>query len=99
MVQYHLDPLACGAVNELADRVRLRVEGLQGLDDLDGTEDELRRAGVDFGGDMITGRGGRQALALDPSGNLVELIEAYERYARLVIGVDDPVVGAKDPVP
>jgi hypothetical protein len=73
VVQYHLDPLACGAVNELADRVRLRVEGLQGVDDLDATVDELRRAGVDFGGDMITGRGGRQALALDPSGNLVGL--------------------------
>ena len=40
--------------------------------------DELRRAGVDFRGDMITGRGGRQALALDPSGNLVELFEAYQ---------------------
>jgi hypothetical protein len=44
VVQYHLDPLACGAVNELADRVRLRVEGLQGVDDLDATVDELRRA-------------------------------------------------------
>ena len=41
--------------------------------------DELRRAGVDFGGDMITGRGGRQAPALDPSGNLAELFEAYQR--------------------
>jgi hypothetical protein len=40
--------------------------------------DELRRAGVDFRGDTITGRGGRQALALDPSGNLVELFEAYQ---------------------
>jgi predicted enzyme related to lactoylglutathione lyase len=79
VVQYHLDPLACGAVNELADRVRLRVGGLQGVGDLDATVDELRRAGVDFGGDMITGMGGRQALALDPSGNLVQLIEAYQR--------------------
>jgi len=34
--------------------------------------------GVDFRGDTITGRGGRQALALDPSGNLVELFEAYQ---------------------
>jgi len=55
------------------------VEGLQGVDDLDATVDELRRAGVDFGGDMITGRGGRQAPALDPSGNLAELFEAYQR--------------------
>jgi catechol 2,3-dioxygenase-like lactoylglutathione lyase family enzyme len=48
------------------------------VDDLDATVDELRRAGVDFRGDTITGRGGRQALALDPSGNLIELFEAYQ---------------------
>jgi catechol 2,3-dioxygenase-like lactoylglutathione lyase family enzyme len=45
------------------------------VDDLDATVDELRRAGVDFRGDKITGRGGKQALALDPSGNLIELFE------------------------
>ena len=39
----------------------------------------LRQAGVEFRGDTITGRGGRQALAIDPSGNLVELFEAYQR--------------------
>jgi catechol 2,3-dioxygenase-like lactoylglutathione lyase family enzyme len=49
------------------------------VDDLDATVDELRRAGVDFRGDTITGRGGKQALALDPSGNLVELFEAHQR--------------------
>ena len=48
------------------------------VDDLDVTVDELRRAGVEFRGDTITGRGGRQALALDPSGNLIELFEAYQ---------------------
>ena len=48
------------------------------VEDLDATVDELRRAGVDFRGDTITGRGGRQALALDPSGNLVELFEPYQ---------------------
>jgi len=48
------------------------------VDDLDATVDELRRAGVDFRGDTITGRGGRQALAMDPSGNLVELFEPYQ---------------------
>jgi catechol 2,3-dioxygenase-like lactoylglutathione lyase family enzyme len=45
------------------------------VDDLDTTVDDLRRAGVDFRGDTITGRGGRQALALDPAGNLVELFQ------------------------
>ena len=49
------------------------------VDDLESIVTELRKAGVDFRGDMITGRGGRQALAIDPSGNLVELFEAYHR--------------------
>jgi catechol 2,3-dioxygenase-like lactoylglutathione lyase family enzyme len=48
------------------------------VDDLDTTVAELRQAGVDFRGDTITGRGGKQALAIDPSGNLVELFEAYQ---------------------
>jgi catechol 2,3-dioxygenase-like lactoylglutathione lyase family enzyme len=48
------------------------------VDDLDATVDRLREAGVDFRGDAITGRGGKQALAVDPSGNLVELFEAYQ---------------------
>ena len=48
------------------------------VDDLDATVDKLREAGVDFRGDTITGRGGKQALAVDPSGNLVELFEAYQ---------------------
>ncbi|HEX2287039.1 MAG TPA: VOC family protein [Mycobacterium sp.] len=47
--------------------------------DLDATVDGLRRAGVDLRGDIITGRGGRQALAVDPSGNLVELFEPASR--------------------
>ena len=33
--------------------------------------------GADVRGDVIEGRGGRQALLVDPSGNLVELFEAY----------------------
>ena len=48
------------------------------VDDLDATVVALRGAGVDFRGDTITGRGGKQALAVDPSGNLVELFEAYQ---------------------
>jgi len=48
------------------------------VDDLDATVDKLREAGVDFRGDAIPGRGGKQALAVDPSGNLVELFEAYQ---------------------
>jgi catechol 2,3-dioxygenase-like lactoylglutathione lyase family enzyme len=47
--------------------------------DLEATVKKLREAGVDFRGETITGRGGKQALAVDPAGNLVELFEAYER--------------------
>jgi catechol 2,3-dioxygenase-like lactoylglutathione lyase family enzyme len=49
------------------------------VDDLDSAVNDLQRAGVDFRGEIITGRGGKQALAVDPSGNLVELFEAYQR--------------------
>ena len=48
------------------------------VDDLDHTVNKLKADGVEFRGDMITGRGGKQALAVDPAGNLVELFEAYE---------------------
>jgi predicted enzyme related to lactoylglutathione lyase len=48
------------------------------VDDLDDTVAGLRKGGVDFRGDVITGRGGRQALAVDPAGNLVELFEPFE---------------------
>jgi catechol 2,3-dioxygenase-like lactoylglutathione lyase family enzyme len=67
--------LADGSTPEPGGWNRFQVQ----VDDLDTTVDGLRRAGVDFRGDTITGRGGRQALALDPSGNLVELFEAYQR--------------------
>jgi catechol 2,3-dioxygenase-like lactoylglutathione lyase family enzyme len=66
-------PLPDGATPEPGGWNRFQVL----VDDLDATVDELRRAGVGFRGDTITGRGGRQALALDPSGNLIELFEAY----------------------
>src|SRR5262245_45807242 len=48
------------------------------VEDLDTTVATLTAAGVGFRGDTITGRGGRQALVLDPSGNLIELFEAYQ---------------------
>jgi catechol 2,3-dioxygenase-like lactoylglutathione lyase family enzyme len=67
--------LADGSKPEPGGWNRFQVQ----VDDLDTTVAELRQAGVDFRGDTITGRGGRQALAIDPSGNLVELFEAYQR--------------------
>lgn len=37
---------------------------------------DLRAAGASFRGDLVEGRGGRQILVEDPSGNVVELFEA-----------------------
>ncbi|MGV0606870.1 VOC family protein [Mycolicibacterium sp. XJ1904] len=51
------------------NRIQLEVN------DLDDTVSRLTDAGVSLRGDVITGRGGRQALVSDPSGNLVELFE------------------------
>jgi catechol 2,3-dioxygenase-like lactoylglutathione lyase family enzyme len=51
------------------NRVQLEVDGL------DSTVQRLRDAGVGFRNDVVEGQGGRQTLAEDPSGNLVELFE------------------------
>lgn len=47
--------------------------------DLDNLAGELRKAGATFRGDIVDGKGGRQFLLEDPSGNLVELFEPAER--------------------
>lgn len=47
-------------------------------DDLDSALTGVAAAGARTRGDVIEGRGGRQALVVDPSGNLIELFEAYE---------------------
>jgi catechol 2,3-dioxygenase-like lactoylglutathione lyase family enzyme len=45
------------------------------VDELAATVERLRGAGVSFRNEIVTGRGGRQILAEDPSGNPVELFE------------------------
>ncbi len=45
------------------------------VDDLEGLVDHLVSNGVRLKGEPVTGQGGKQALAMDPSGNLVELFE------------------------
>jgi catechol 2,3-dioxygenase-like lactoylglutathione lyase family enzyme len=70
-----------GAGQTLADGTRPEPGGwnrfqLQ-VDDLDEVVADLRKGGADLRGDVITGRGGRQALVPDPAGNLVELFEAF----------------------
>ena len=45
------------------------------VSDLAGTVEQLRKAGVHFRNDVVTGVGGKQILLDDPSGNPVELFE------------------------
>lgn len=45
------------------------------VDDLDAEISRLRRAGLTFRSDLVTGPGGRQILIADPAGNLVELFQ------------------------
>jgi catechol 2,3-dioxygenase-like lactoylglutathione lyase family enzyme len=47
------------------------------ITDLDATVASLRGSGATLRGDVITGRGGRQALLQDPAGNLIELFQPY----------------------
>lgn len=45
------------------------------VSDLESQVDALRRSGVHFRNDIVTGVGGKQVLIDDPSGNPVELFE------------------------
>jgi catechol 2,3-dioxygenase-like lactoylglutathione lyase family enzyme len=51
--------------------------------DLEGMVEALRRGGVHFRNDIVTGVGGKQIMAEDPSGNPVELFEPGRPEARL----------------
>jgi catechol 2,3-dioxygenase-like lactoylglutathione lyase family enzyme len=51
------------------NRVQLEV------DDITATVEKLKSAGCRFRNDIVTGRGGKQVLVEDPSGNLIELFE------------------------
>ena len=51
--------------------------------DLEETVARLRDAGAPFRNEIITGRGGKQILVDDPSGNPVELFEPTREEARL----------------
>ncbi|PVZ14763.1 VOC family protein [Actinomycetospora cinnamomea] len=48
------------------------------VDDLDDEIARLRRAGLTFRSDLVTGPGGRQVLIADPDGNLIELFQPAE---------------------
>jgi catechol 2,3-dioxygenase-like lactoylglutathione lyase family enzyme len=49
------------------------------LQNLEAAVDVLRRAGVRFRNDVVTGFGGKQILAEDPAGNPIELFEPAPR--------------------
>jgi catechol 2,3-dioxygenase-like lactoylglutathione lyase family enzyme len=51
--------------------------------DLAGTVEKLRKNGVRFRNDIVTGTGGKQIIAEDPSGNPVELFEPILPEAKL----------------
>ena len=51
--------------------------------DLDGTVETLRKKGVRFRNEIVTGVGGKQIMVEDPSGNPIELFEPIRPEARL----------------
>ncbi|WP_028067423.1 VOC family protein [Solirubrobacter soli] len=53
------------------------------VDDLDATVARLNGAGARFRNEIVQGRGGRQILVEDPSGNPVELFQPTIEEARL----------------
>jgi catechol 2,3-dioxygenase-like lactoylglutathione lyase family enzyme len=53
------------------------------VSDLAGAVEQLRRSGVRFRNEIVTGTGGKQIIAEDPSGNPVELFEPTRPEARL----------------
>ena len=53
------------------------------VSDLAGKVENLRRAGVRFRNELVTGVGGKQILVEDPAGNPVELFEPLVPEARL----------------
>ena len=64
-------PAAGGLEPEPGGWNRIQLE----IHDLTVQVDRLRKAGVVFRGDVLTGAGGRQALIEDPAGNLIELLQ------------------------
>jgi predicted enzyme related to lactoylglutathione lyase len=46
------------------------------VDDLEAKVAELKRVGVKFRSDIVTGPGGKQILCEDPSGNPIELFQS-----------------------
>jgi catechol 2,3-dioxygenase-like lactoylglutathione lyase family enzyme len=65
-------PMPDGRIPEPGGWNRIQLE----VEDLAGEFDSLRRAGAAFRNEIVSGRGGKQVLLDDPSGNPIELFEA-----------------------
>ena len=72
-------PMPDGKQQEPGGWNRFTIE----VSDLAGTVESLRKAGVRFRNELVTGVGGKQILVEDPSGNPVELFEPLISEARL----------------
>ena len=74
-------PGAGGAGQPMADNQlpapggwnRIQIE----VNDLEATVEKLKRQGAHFRNNIVTGNGGKQILVEDPSGNPVELFQAF----------------------
>ena len=53
------------------------------VEDIVAKVETLQRAGVKFRNDIVTGTGGKQIIAEDPSGNPIELFQPIIQEARL----------------
>ena len=53
------------------------------VENIEGTVERLRKGGVKFRNNIVTGVGGKQVIAEDPSGNPVELFQPILGEARL----------------
>jgi catechol 2,3-dioxygenase-like lactoylglutathione lyase family enzyme len=49
------------------------------VDDLESLVDKLEKAGCRFRNEIVTGVGGKQILLQDPSGNLIELFQYFQK--------------------
>jgi catechol 2,3-dioxygenase-like lactoylglutathione lyase family enzyme len=65
-------PMPDGRKPEPGGWNRIQLE----VDDLVGEVEALRNAGAQFRNEIVTGKGGKQILLDDPSGNPIELFQA-----------------------
>src|SRR5436190_22423857 len=66
--------MADGALPEPGGWNRFQIE----FEDLEATVAGLKAAGARLRNDVVQGIGGKQALVMDPSGNLVELFQSTQ---------------------